>query len=119
MSYKQPTNEGVSFALDMGWPMDVAKRGYDIFDYDGMGLLEIEAIAECYPTMEEEDGYDDDACAHEAERSGFCNIIPVEELPKNFELNGHSARWFGWIDTPENRKAIEDYCKQCERSENE
>ena len=113
--YKKPTKEGIQFALDAGWNREQAERGYDIFDYDGLGLLQIEAIGDCYPTCKEEDGYDDDACAHEAERSGFCKIIPVDELPSNFELNGYSARWFGWIDTPDNRERIEEYA-EAERS---
>ena len=106
--FKAPTKEGIQFALDFGWSKEVAERGYDIFDYDGMGLLQIEAVCDCYP----DDDYDDEAAAREAVRSGFCKIIPVEELPKNFELNGHSARWFGWIDTKENREAIKEYCDQ-------
>ena len=31
--------------------------------------------------------------------------IPEDELPENFD-----RRYLGWIDTPENRKAIADYC---------
>lgn len=45
--------------------------------------------------------------AKEAKRIGFCKIIPVKELPKGFDM-----RYFGWIDTPENRKAIENYCNR-------
>lgn len=106
MAYKKPTKENVEFAVKEGWSREDAERGYTIFDYDGLGLLQIEAICDCYPDGD----YDDDACAREAERSGYCRIIPIGELPENFEANGHSVRWFGWIDTPENRKAIKEYC---------
>ncbi len=105
--YIKPTKEGIDFALGFGWSKEVAERGYDIFNYDCMGLLQIEAVCDCYP----HDDCDDEAAAREAERSGFCKIIPVEELPANFELNEHSARWFGWIDTAENRNAIKKYCE--------
>ena len=60
--YKKPTKEGIKIALQNGWTLEQATRGYDIFDYDGMGLLQIEAICDCYPNGD----YDDNACAHEA-----------------------------------------------------
>ena len=34
-------------------------------------------------------------------------IIPVDELPENF-----TRRYFGWIDTPENRERIAAFCKE-------
>lgn len=115
MAYKKPTKEQIEYAIDDGWPMEIAERGYDIFDFDGTGLLEINRI-DCEYAGWAEDGttdVDDDDCAHEAEKSGFCKIIPVDELPENFD-----RRYFGWIDTPENRKAIRDYCdKYCTNSE--
>lgn len=105
--YIKPTKEIIEIAIENGWTRKQAERGYTIFDYDGTGMLQIEAIGDCYPTLKEEDGYDDEACAVEAQRSGYCKIIPIDELPNNFEL-----KWFGWIDTPENRKAIEEYAKK-------
>lgn len=105
-AFKKPTEKGVREAIEFGWSEEDAKRGYTIFNYDGLGLLEIEVIGDCY----NDSGYcDDEEAAHEAERSGFCKIIPVDELPETFEANGHTVRWFGWVDTPENRKAIENY----------
>lgn len=105
-AFKKPTEKGVREAIEFGWSEEDAKRGYTIFNYDGFGLLEIEVIGDCY----NDSGYcDDEEAAHEAERSGFCKIIPVDELPETFEANGHTVRWFGWVDTPENRKAIENY----------
>lgn len=102
--YRKPALENIAEAISEGWDPSDAERGYGIFDYDCTGLLEINAIGDCYPTYNADDGYDDDACAHEAERSGFCKIIPVEELPESFD-----RRYFGWIDTPENRQAIAEY----------
>lgn len=110
MAYVKPTKEQIEFAVGEGWSREAAERGYDIFDFDGTGMLEINAIGDVYLSINEDydnEAYDDDACAYEAERSGFCKIIPVDELPQNFD-----RRYFGWIDTPENRKAIQDYCDE-------
>ena len=41
---------------------------------------------------------DDEEAVEQAVKDGV-KIIPVEELPENFE-----RRYLGWIDTPENRK---------------
>ena len=117
MGFTKPTKEGIDIAIDEGWNKESAKRGYGIFDYDCTGMLEVEAICACYPTDEYEKNLEDgekfdEVCAHEAERTGLCKIIPVEELPENFEHDGNSLRWFGWVDTPENRKAIEKYCRK-------
>ena len=111
--FEKPTQEGIKWAMNEGWSREHAERGYDIFDHDGTGLLEINRIDAVYVGFD--DGFtavDDEDCAREAERTGFCKIIPVEELPENFEINGDSARWFGWVDTEENRKAIADYCER-------
>ena len=82
------------------WGVENVNKGYEIFDFDGTGMLEIEEI-----------GYtnafngSDDKAAEQAMKDGI-KIIPIEELPKNFD-----RRFLGWIDTPENRKAIEEYCQ--------
>lgn len=109
MGYVKPTAEQIECGIEYGWPREVCERGYDIFDYDGTGLLGIEAIADVYLGSGDDTGYSDEACAREAERSGFCKIIPVDELPNPFTIHGDNARFFGWIDTPENRKAIQEY----------
>ena len=49
----------------------------------------------------------DSSASIEIKRIGFCRIIPVDELPENFD-----RRYFGWVDTPENRKAIKAYCEK-------
>lgn len=111
MAYRKPSKEQIKFAMEDDWSKETAERGYDIFEFGGTGLLEINRIDSEWCEWDE-DGLtdvDDEDCAIEAERSGFCKIIPVDELPENFD-----RRYFGWVDTPENRKAIQDYCdKYC------
>jgi hypothetical protein len=107
MAYNYPTEEGIKYAMEQGWSKEQAERGFEIFDFDGTGMLEIEAITDCYLR----DNYDDDEASREAERIGYCKIIPIDELPDPFIYGGNSRRFFGWVDTPENRKRIEDYCK--------
>ncbi len=80
------------------WGVEKCNKGYDIFNYDGIGLFEIEAINDV-------DAFDDEEATKAAIKDGI-KIIPIDELPENFD-----RKFFGWIDTPENRKAIEDYCK--------
>ena len=104
--YVKPTREQVEYAISDGCTREEAERGYTVFDFDGTGLLEIEAIGDVYLHCGDANGYDDDACAHEAERSGFCKNIPIDELPNPFIIYGDNRRYFGWVDTPENRKRI-------------
>lgn len=81
------------------WGIEICNRGYAVFDFDGTGMLEVEAIGACGL-------YDDEEAAYNAARDGI-KIIPVQDLPKNFE-----RRYFGWIDTPENREKIKLYCER-------
>ena len=76
------------------------KKGYDIFDFDGTGMLEIEKIDEENVFM------DDEEAVEQAIKDGI-KIIPIEELPENFD-----RRYLGWIDTEENRKRIAEYCSR-------
>ena len=108
MAHNYPTEEGIKFAIEQGWSKEQAERGFEIFDFDGLDLLEIEAIGDCYPDQI----YDDEAAAREAERTGYCKIIPVNELPDPFIIDEISRRYFGWVDTPENRKRIESFTKE-------
>ena len=75
-------------------------KGYDIFDFDGTRMLEIEKIDEL--NMFESD----DEAVKQAIKDGV-KIIPIEELPENFD-----RKYLGWIDTEENRKAIKAYCER-------
>ena len=112
MAYNYPTEEGIKYAMECGWTKEQAKRGFEIFDFDGLGLLQIEAICDCYP----DDDYNDEEAAKEAERIGYCKIIPAEEIPETFILNDYPRNYYGWVDTPENRKKIKEnsdyYAKQ-------
>lgn len=74
-------------------------EGYLIVDYDGTGMLEIQKDDSiCIFSSDEE-------AVKQALKDGI-KIIPVNELPKNFD-----RCYFGWIDTPENRRKIEEYCQ--------
>lgn len=102
--YKKPTEEMILNAIENGWSREEAERGYAIFDFDQTGLLQIEKIDSVFSGtgIEEYDNITDEDCAREAEKSGFCKIIPVSELPENM-------RWYGWVDTPENRENIRKF----------
>ena len=104
-NYTYPAEEEVRILLNEGWSILQSVLGFDIFNYGGYGLLNVESIGAF--------NYDEDA-AREAERIGYCKIIPVDELPYNFYIDGYDARYFGWVDTPDNRKAIKEYCKKLE-----
>ena len=84
MNYNYPTKKGIKFAMENGWTKEQAERGFEIFDFDGTGMLEIEAICDCYPNG----NYDDEEAAKEAERINYCKIIPVDELPNPFIYDG-------------------------------
>lgn len=47
---------------------------------------------------------DDEEAVQQAIQDGV-KLIPVEELPEDFD-----RRYLGWIDTPENRQRIQEYC---------
>ena len=106
--YRKPTKNNIEWAMNEGWSKEDAERGYTHFDFDGTGLLEIERIDACYDSSDSDDTTDED-CAYEAERSGFCKIIPISELPNPFTDGKHDLRYFGWIDTPKNRERIKEY----------
>ena len=81
---------------------EVAERGWDIATCDfggGFEALEIERVDDI-------GAFDDDDEATAAAIAAGVRVIPVEELPENFD-----HRYLGWIDTPENRDAINRYCE--------
>ena len=75
-------------------------KGYDVFDFDGTGMLEILRL-DALNTFK-----DDQTAVSQAIKDGV-KIIPVNELPDNFD-----RRYLGWIDKKENRKAIKEYCEK-------
>lgn len=81
-------------------------KGYAITDFDGTGMLEIQKIDTLNIFVSDEEAVE------QAIKDGVA-IIPVEELPENFE-----RRYLGWIDTPENRKRITKYCEERYQWEN-
>lgn len=113
ITYQYPTKNDINYAIKNGWSKEDAERGFCICDFEGLGLYEINAIFEAH--IETYNSYDDELAAREAERIGYCKIIPVDELPNPFGyFTKNDRRYFGWIDTPENRKNIKEYCdKYC------
>lgn len=76
------------------------RKGYAITNFNGTGMLEIQKI-------DDENVFEfDDEAVKQAIKDGI-KIIPVEELPENFD-----RKYLGWIDTPENRERIKEYCER-------
>ena len=84
------------------WGIDAVNKGYDIFEFNFTGILEIEKIDDLQI-------FESDKEAVEQAIKDGVKIIPLDELPKEMVREG--LFYLGWIDTPENRKAIEDYCE--------
>ena len=78
--------------------MGEQRKGYVIAAFDFTDMLEVERD-------DSMDVFEDDEQAVEAAVANGVKIIPVDELPENFD-----RRYYGWIDTPENRRAIQQYC---------
>ena len=89
-------------AVALDWGVDICNKGYDIFDYDGTGLLELCKIDEICAF---ESDYD---ASIQAERDGI-KIIPESELPNDMPFGMEYHRW---IDTEENRKNLIAYCEE-------
>lgn len=82
-------------------------KGYDAFEFDGTGMQEILRL-DALNTFKT-----DEEAVSQAIKDGV-KIIPVDELPQNFD-----RRYLGWIDTKENRQAIEEYCEKSQTEERE
>ena len=80
-------------------------KGYLVSEFTGTGMFEIEKD-DSTDIFE-----DDEEAVRQAIRDGI-KCIPVEELPENFEF-----RYLGWVDTEENRAAINRFCF-CKGGEN-
>ncbi|MBO5969897.1 MAG: hypothetical protein J6S14_15525 [Clostridia bacterium] len=76
-------------------------RGYEVFDYDCTGLL-------CIEKIDDIDVFECDAdAAIQAAADGIA-IIPKKELPDELPAD---MKFYGWIDTPENRAKLIAYTK--------
>lgn len=75
-------------------------KGYAVTDFDGTGMLEIQRVDEERIFASDEDAVE------QAVKDGV-KLIPVEELPVNF-----NRRYLGWIDTPENRLRIKEFTEK-------
>lgn len=75
-------------------------KGYAITDFDGTGMLEIQRVDE------EEIFASDEEAVEQAIKDGV-KLIPVEELPADF-----NRKYLGWIDTPENRLRIKEFTEK-------
>ena len=82
------------------WSDEDVSKGYAVFDFDGTGMLEINRIDAIM-------AFDSDEEAVEQAKRDGVKIIPIEELPENFD-----RKYLGWIDTSENRKKIKEYCER-------
>lgn len=98
MEYWNNDKEAVADVVSE-WGVEDCNKGYAVFDFDGTGMLEIEAIGNVGCFCDEE-------ATEQAIKDGI-KIIPIEELPENFD-----RRYLGWIDTEENRKRIVEYCSK-------
>lgn len=104
--YHKPTEKHIKYAIKEGWEREEAERGYTIFSLGDNGPLHVERIDDAYSPN---DDIDDEDCAKEAEKNGYCKIIPVSELPVVMYYMGRDLRFFGWVDTPENREHIKRF----------
>lgn len=80
--------------------------GYTIAQHANIGL-EIETITDAGV-------FEDDAAAVEQAIKDGVKLIPVEELPSGLDKD---LCYLGWVDTPENREAIQNYCDKKRRNQ--
>lgn len=80
------------------WGADLCNKGYAEVQTTDNGVFEINKIDDVGAFMS------DKAAAEKAAKDGV-KLIPVDELPENL-----TRRHFGYIDTPENRRLLAEYC---------
>ena len=97
--YHSPTDVEYNLALAEYGDAELAEILYSTTSFHMNGMEEIEPKWAIWnmPIY---------ACAKHAAKTGRYRIIPTKELPYNFPY-----KYYGWIDTPENRKKIEEYTK--------
>ena len=90
-------NEGYIEDMVEDWGVDYCNRGYAVFNFNLTGMLSIKSIFD----------YTDEEAVQKAKADGY-SFIPMEELP---EIMPECLRYFGYIDTKENREIIQDCCQ--------
>lgn len=111
--YVEPNEEMKRVGKEHGYTDLEVERGYGIYEFDQTGILIINRF-DCMYVGTGIDKYDDvtdEVCAAHANESGYCKIIPVNELPLHMMHKGEDKRCYGYIDTPENRQRIWEYFK--------
>lgn len=119
----RPTEEEKSLGKEYGWSDHAIETGYEIFTFCGcdfpyeLAPLNIEAVCDMgtferfYSENKEQIPDDvgvDDLAALQAMEDGYCKIIPIEELPEKLI---DKYKFFGWVDTTENREKLEKLSK--------
>ena len=109
--YIKPNEEMKAAGREEGLSGLDVMRGYGIFDFDQTGILEINRYECMYggTGVEEYDNVTDEDCAIQAQKCGYCSIIPVDELPEHMMYEGEDRRYYGYVDTPENRERIRQF----------
>lgn len=88
------------------WSEEEVNNGYAVFDFDGTGILAIERIDDLGVFESDEEAVE------QAIKDGV-RVIPLEKLPNGFELGYYG----GFIDTEENRKAIQGKTRSLKNNE--
>ena len=109
--YIKPNEEMKAAGREEGLSGLDVMRGYGIFDFGQTGILEINRYDCMYvgTGIDEHDEVTDEDCAVQAQKCGYCSIIPVDELPKNMMYEDEDRRYYGYVDTPENRERIRQF----------
>lgn len=96
--YRKPDTYEIEIGNSYLTNCDDVNRGYSIFKNELLAVKAIDPMWEMNDTL----------CAMDAEKTGYCKIIPIKELPKQFPF-----LMYQWVDTPENRANIEKYTCSC------
>ena len=109
--YIKPNEEMKAAGREEGLSELDVMQGYGVFNFDQTGILEINRYDCMYvgTGVEEYDNVTDEDCAVQAQKCGYCSIIPVDELPEHMVYEGEDRRYYGYVDTPENRERIRQF----------
>lgn len=120
----RPTEKEKALGREFGWDGHALETGYEIMSFcdcslpNGACPLDVEAVMDM-GTFERyyeenrdnlpEDIAIDDMAALQALEDGYCKIVPIDELPEKLP---EKYKFFGWVDTPENRKILEKVAEE-------